>query len=319
VQTIQYKVLEEENGKRLDILISEKKDILSRSQAQNAIKDRDVQVNNLFQKPSYRVSPGDIIDITIKDAVPLQAEPEDIYIEIIYEDSYLVVVNKPAGMVVHPGCGNFSGTMVNALLYHCKSLSGIGGVIRPGIVHRLDKGTSGVLVVAKNDLAHQNLSEQFKQHTAIRKYKALVFGRMDERSGTVKGSIGRHRLNRKKMSIKSKKGRDAITHWEVIEEFDDLTFIEAKLETGRTHQVRVHLESIGHSIAGDNIYGSSKQLKGFKQKLRDLLKTINRPLLHAGYLEFIHPINKDQMSFEVPLPHDFVNVLNALRSGLEFH
>jgi 23S rRNA pseudouridine1911/1915/1917 synthase len=315
VKQLQFKVLEEDSGKRLDILLSEKKTLLSRSQVQKAIKDKRVWVNHVNQKASYRVSPGDVIEIDIIDPVPLQAQSENIPVEIVFEDPWIVVVNKPAGMVVHPASGNYSGTLVNALLYHCKTLSGIGGVIRPGIVHRLDKGTSGVLVVAKNDLAHQSLGEQFKKHTVLRRYKALVFGTMDNNSGTIKGLIGRHHIHRKKMSTKPRKGRNAVTHWEVKEEFDSFTFLEATLETGRTHQVRVHLESIGHPVVGDQVYGSSKRLRSVvSKKVLDVLKGINRPLLHAGSLQFVHPEKGAPMAFEAPLPVDFSHVLEVLRN-----
>jgi 23S rRNA pseudouridine1911/1915/1917 synthase len=220
-------------------------------------------------------------------------------------------------MVVHPACGNYSGTMVNALLYQCTTLSGIGGVIRPGIVHRLDKGTTGVLVVAKNDAAHQGLSEQFKQHTVVRKYSALVFGTMREASGTVSSPIGRHPADRKKMSTHTRRGRNAVTHWNVLETFDMVTLLEATLETGRTHQVRVHLASIGHPIVADEPYGGCKRLKAisFKQ-LQDACKAIKRPLLHAGYLQFMHPDTGAPLSFTAPLPDDFVRILNILRGGM---
>ncbi|MEI6127847.1 MAG: RluA family pseudouridine synthase, partial [Pseudomonadota bacterium] len=207
-------------------------------------------------------------------------------------DQWVIVVNKPAGMVVHPACGNHTGTLVNALLYHCKTLSGIGGVIRPGIVHRLDKGTTGVLVVAKNDLAHHSLSEQFKNHTVVKKYSALVFGSMEEASGTIRTPIGRHYSDRKKMSTQTRKGRDAVTHWYVKEAFDQLALLAVTIETGRTHQVRVHLSDIGHPLAGDELYGALKKIGSLHVKnVLDALKGLDRPLLHAGHLEFIHPMD----------------------------
>ncbi len=317
MQKHNYKVTEENSRKRLDVFLFEKKSLPSRSQIQDVIKDNRVWVNSINQKASYKVCTGDTVEISITDPVPLQAEPENIPVEIMFEDSSVVVVNKPAGMVVHPGSGNFSGTLVNALLYHCRTLSGIGGVVRPGIVHRLDKGTSGVLVVAKNDLAHLSLSSQFKEHTVIRKYKAIVFGTMDDISGTVKSPIGRHPIHRKKMSAQPKRGRDAVTHWKTIETFDNFSFLEAMLETGRTHQVRVHLESINHPIAGDPVYSSPKLLKSVSSKqIQDIIKTIRRPLLHAGYLEFMHPEKKTTLFFKVPLPDDFLKVLGVLRCSV---
>jgi len=313
VKRLQITVSEEDSGMRLDVLLSEKT-LLSRSQAQKAIKDKRVWVNQAVQKASYKISEADVVEVAISAPVPLPAQPENIPVEMLYEDRGIVVVNKPAGMVMHPAAGNYSGTLVNALLYHCKTLAGIGGVVRPGIVHRLDKGTSGVVVVAKNDLAHQSLSEQFKKHTVIRKYKALVFGRMDEPSGTLRSLIGRHSADRKKMSTKPKKGRAAVTHWQIEEAFDGFSLIEARLETGRTHQVRVHLASIDRPIAGDQVYGSSRRLRSVLSKpVQDALKGISRPLLHAGSLEFIHPEKRAPMSFEVPLPEDFLHVLEVLR------
>ncbi len=314
MKRLQITVSAEDSCKRLDVLLSEKKALLSRSQAQKAIKDKRVWVNQVVQKASYKISAGDVVEVTVSDPVPLQSQPENIPVEILYEDQGIVVVNKPAGMVMHPAAGNYSGTLVNALLFHCQTLSGIGGIIRPGIVHRLDKGTSGVVVVAKNDLAHHSLSEQFKKHTVIRQYKALVFGRMNEPSGTVRSPIGRHPADRKKMSTNPKKGRDAATHWEIKEAFDSFSLIEARLETGRTHQVRVHLASIGRPIAGDQVYGSSGRLRSVSSKpVLDALKGIRRPLLHAGRLGFIHPEKRVPMSFEVPLPEDFLHVLEVLR------
>lgn len=314
MQKLQFKVLEKDSGKRLDIFLSEKKNLLSRSQIQKAIKEKRVWINQANQKAAYRICSGEVVKINLIDPVPLQTVPENIPIEIIFEDPWIVVVNKPAGMVVHPACGNYSGTLVNALLYHCKTLSGIGGVIRPGIVHRLDKGTSGVLVVAKNDLAHQSLSEQFKKHTVCRKYQALVFGNMDTPAGTIKGLIGRDRIYRKRMSTKPKQGREAVTYWEVKESFHTISHVEATLETGRTHQVRLHLASFGHPIVGDQVYGSSKKLRSIaSKKILDVIKGIKRPLLHAGKLGFLHPEKKDLIVFEARLPDDFLHVLNTLR------
>lgn len=314
MERLHFTVQEADHDQRLDMVLSQNKTRLSRSQVQHAIKEGRVWVNQVIRKASHKIHAGDTIEIEIPDPIPLEAQSENIPIEILFEDPWVIVVNKPAGLVVHPACGNYTGTLVNALLHHCKTLSGIGGVIRPGIVHRLDKGTSGVLVVAKNDLAHQSLSRQFKQHTVVRRYSALVFGIMYKESGTISSPIGRHYTDRKKMSTKTKKGRDAVTHWKVQEVFDALTLLEASLETGRTHQVRVHLSSIGHPIVGDHTYGASQKLKSISSKsMLDIVKGVDRPLLHAGYLEFIHPHTKMAMSFSSPLPDDFSHVVNRLR------
>ena len=316
MKCLQIRVLEEDKGKRLDVLMSENKSFFSRAQVQKAIKDQRLLVNHVCcQKTSYRVCPGDEIEASIPDPVLLQAQAENIPVEIVFEDSCVVVVNKPAGMVVHPACGNQSGTLVNALLYHCKTLSSIGGVVRPGIVHRLDKGTSGLLVVAKNDIAHQSLSRQFKEHSVSRKYAVIVYGVMNEPSGTVTGLIGRHRIHRKKMSVNPRRGKTAVTHWRVKKGFNGFTFLEASLETGRTHQVRVHLESIGHPVAGDRVYGSFRRVQSVASKrVQDVLKSVDRPLLHAGCLEFVHPVENKPMAFEVPLPCDFLRTLDVLGS-----
>jgi 23S rRNA pseudouridine1911/1915/1917 synthase len=315
VQRIQVKVTEKDCGKRLDVLLAEKIPTLTRTHIQKIIRNKYVWVNDVPQKVSYRVSPEDLICLEIIDPVPLQTVPEAIPLEIIFEDSWIIVVNKPAGMVVHPSWGHYSGTLVHALLYHCPTLAGIGGTIRPGIVHRLDKGTSGILVVAKNDQAHQALSHQFKNHTIVRRYQALVYGSMQKESGTITSLIGRHPVHRKKMSTKPRKGREAVTHWRIKDNFANLSFLEVILETGRTHQVRVHLSSVGHPIVGDSVYGSSKRLRELDNlTIREFMKGTRRPLLHAGYLRFLHPATMASMDFEVPLPNDFAAVLNTLRN-----
>jgi len=317
VKSIEFEVSAQDSGKRLDIFLAERQSLLTRSQVQKAIADHRVQVNGIARKASYRLRPGERGIIEIPDPVPLQSTAEALPLAILYEDRDLVVVNKPSGMVVHPACGNYTGTLVNALLYHCTNLSGIGGVLRPGIVHRLDKGTSGILVVAKNDAAHRGLSKQFKDHSIVRKYKTLVYGRMEKGSGTIETLIGRHPRARQKMSTAPKKGRVAITHWKVVEEFPGITLLEVTLETGRTHQVRVHLSSVGHPVVGDNLYGSAKRLKEMSvQTVRDALRGVSRPLLHAGYLKFIHPISAAAVDFTVSPPDDFMSLLPRLRSAL---
>jgi 23S rRNA pseudouridine1911/1915/1917 synthase len=317
VKSIEFEVSARDGGKRLDVFLAEQQALLTRSQVQKAIADQRVQVNGIARKASYRLRPGEQGIIEIPDPVPLKSTAEALPLAILYEDHDLVVVNKPAGMVVHPACGNYTGTLVNALLYHCPNLSGIGGVLRPGIVHRLDKGTSGILVVAKTDAAHQGLSRQFKDHSIVRKYQALVYGRMEKASGTIETLIGRHPRARQKMSTAPKKGRVAITHWKVMENFPGITLLEVTLETGRTHQVRVHLSSVGHPVVADNLYGSAKRLKEMSMPaVREALRGTSRPLLHAGYLKFIHPISTAAVDFTVAPPDDFMAVLTRLRSAL---
>ena len=315
MEQLQLTITATDAGRRLDTLLPEKQPDFSRSQVQKAIKEGLIRVNGKIPKASLLVAEGDCIEIDLPEPIPLEAQGEDIPLEILYEDDWVIVINKPAGMVVHPACGNYTGTLVNALLHHCTNLSGIGGVIRPGIVHRLDKGTSGVLVAAKNDKAHRHLSGQFKEHTVSRKYQALIFGALSEEAGTIESVIGRHVADRKKMSIHTKQGRPAVTHWRVLESFTGVTLVEAELETGRTHQVRVHLSSINHPVVGDDLYGADKKLKQIAAKrMLDLLRSVKRPMLHAFHLTFNHPETGRPMTFEVPAPSDFAGILAALRA-----
>jgi 23S rRNA pseudouridine1911/1915/1917 synthase len=304
----------EHSGKRIDVYLGEMCGAVSRSQAQHAVRDRRVRVNDTYVKPSFTVSAGDRIVLHIPEPEPLKAEAQNIPVEVLYEDEWIAVVNKPPGLVVHPGCGNRDGTLVNALLFHCKNLSGIGGVIRPGIVHRIDKDTSGVLVVAKNDAAHRSLSMQFKEHTIKRKYLAVVIGRLPGESGTIKTIIGRHRSDRKKMSVYSARGREAVTHWRLKEEFTGFSLLELYLQTGRTHQVRVHLSSKGCPVAGDRTYGGVRGLRSLlPKKHHGMLKDINRQMLHAAMLSFEHPATGKELVFETDPPADFMRLLTALR------
>lgn len=293
----------EDIGKRIDIYIVSKNDRFSRSQVQKMIQDKNVYVNDNTIKSNYKIRNNDIIQINIPEPEMLNVEAEDIDIEILYEDEDIVVVNKPQGMVVHPAAGNYTGTLVNALLGKCKNLSSINGVIRPGIVHRIDKDTSGVLVVAKNDNAHRILAEQIKEHTVNRLYLALVEGRVKKDSGTINTFIGRHPIDRKKMAVVSKGGKNAVTHFKVLETFKDTSLIEAKLETGRTHQIRVHMAYIGHPLLGDPVYGLKKQKYSIKGQA-----------LHAKLLGFIHPSTGEYMEFSSPLPEYFSALLNKLRT-----
>ncbi|MFH1624556.1 MAG: RluA family pseudouridine synthase, partial [Pseudomonadota bacterium] len=238
-QQFEFIVPEGDSKKRLDIFLSQQELPVSRSRIRRLIDTQLILVNNIFPKASFRVRKGDLIKVSIPEPIPSGPSPENIPLDIIYEDSFVIVVNKPAGLVVHPASGNYSGTLVNALLYYTRDLSGIGGVIRPGIVHRLDKNTSGVLVVAKNDVAHQSLVSQFSEHSIIRNYIALVYGTFRKEEGTVVSLIGRHPVDRKKMSTKARRGKEAVTHWRLVEQFDEIALLEISLETGRTHQIRV--------------------------------------------------------------------------------
>jgi 23S rRNA pseudouridine1911/1915/1917 synthase len=298
-----FRTEEKEENQRLDIYLSRKDLGLSRSWIQKLISSGKIKVNNSVVKPSYKVRVKDRIEITIPKPRPLKIEPEKIPLNILYEDRDLIVVNKPRGMVVHPGAGVSSGTLVNALLYYCKDLSGIGGVLRPGIVHRLDKDTSGVLVVAKNDFTHLALSKQFKERSINKRYIALVKGRVLKEEGKIKASIGRHPVKRKKMAAGVRRAREAITSYKVLEKFKDFTLLEAIPETGRTHQIRVHLSHIGYPIVGDPKYGGRIGLR----------KEMKGQALHAQTLGFIHPRTKEYMEFNAPLSKDMEKVIELLR------
>jgi len=287
-------------GMRLDIFLTQIYKQWTRSYIQNQIKNGNITVNKKQVKTGYALKKGDIIQLSISKPQPLDIIPEKINLDILYEDEDIIVVNKPQGMVVHPAAGNHSGTLVNALLGHCSDLSGINGKIRPGIVHRIDKDTSGVLVVAKNDRAHVNLAKQIKEKTALRRYIALIEGVLKEDKGTVSAPIGRHPIDRKKMAI-VENGRNAITHFTVIKRYEKYTLIEAQLETGRTHQIRIHMAYIGHPIVGDPVYGYRRQAFSLKGQL-----------LHAECLGFIHPKTGQYMEFHAPLPDYFSEILDKL-------
>lgn len=291
-----------EKGGRVDSFIAANSD-LSRSAAARLAEEGNVLINGNKAIKKSEVAPGDMVCVTIPDPVPDRAEPENIPLDIVYEDDCLLVVNKPKGMVVHPAAGNEKGTLVNALLYHCgDSLSGINGVMRPGIVHRIDKNTSGLLMVAKNDFAHNFLAEQIKEHSFTREYEAVVHGNVKSESGTVDAPIGRHPVHRKKMAVTEKASRDARTHYRVLEQSDGFTHLRLKLETGRTHQIRVHMAYIGHAVAGDDVYGPKKAAAG-----------LDGQCLHAKKLGFIHPESKEYMEFETELPDYFKKFLRAHR------
>jgi len=291
----------EDAGKRIDVVLAGIDADMTRSRIQSLIKDGSVTLDDHLVKANYKVKNGDVIKLVIPEPKEVAIKPERIEIDIVYQDEDIAVINKPQGMVVHPATGNYTGTLVNALLYYCDNLSGINGEIRPGIVHRIDKDTSGLLVVAKNDLAHQKLTEQIKDKTASRIYWALVEGNVKNDQGTISAPIGRHPVERKKMAVVAG-GRPAVTHYRVLERFGEATLIEAKLETGRTHQIRVHMQYIGHPVVGDPVYGYKKQKY-----------SLNGQALHAKTLGLIHPSQNVYMQFEAPLPLYFEELLNKLR------
>ena len=301
-----FQITEELEEERLDKCISMLIESLSRSFIQKMIKDETVTVNGNPAKGSYRVKCDDEVVFCLPKAVEPDILPEDIPLDILYEDTDVIVVNKPKGMVVHPAAGHYSGTLVNALLYHCKDLSGINGVMRPGIVHRIDRDTSGLLIVAKNDFAHQSLSAQLADRSLSRVYEAVVHGGFRADSGTVNAPIGRHPVDRKRMAVTEKNSRHAVTYWEVIERYAGFTHIRCKLETGRTHQIRVHMAHIGHPLLGDMVYGAGKPEKGLEGQC-----------LHARTLKFIHPRTGEHMELTSPLPEYFTAVLARLGPPLD--
>lgn len=298
------KVSEGEEG-RLDKYLSDKLEDMTRSYLKKLISDdKAVLVNGNPAKPNYKLKPGDIIELAVPEPIELEIKAENISLDIVYEDNDMLVVNKPQGMVVHPAAGNYTGTLVNALLYHCgDSLSGINDEKRPGIVHRIDKDTSGLLLVAKNDNAHQKLSSQIKEHSLTRAYKALVHGNIKQDSGRIDAPIGRHPSDRKKMTITDKNSREAVTNFRVLERYGRYTFVECILETGRTHQIRVHMSKNGHPIVGDKTYGVKKEEFN-----------LTGQLLHAYKVGFIHPVSGEYMEFVSELPDYYMNVLDRLRN-----
>ena len=301
---------------RLDSFIARSVGTLTRSAVQKLIDDGQVTVEGSPQKPSLKLKGGERIAVVIPAPAPSEATAEDIPLEILYEDSDIVVINKPAGMVVHPGAGTSGGTLVNALLGHCGDLSGIGGTVRPGIVHRIDKETSGVLVVAKNDHAHHSLSGQFSAHSIKRVYLALVYGSPKGDKGKIESLIGRHPVDRKRMSSKARRGKRAVTHWQVIERFAGMTLVRLRLETGRTHQIRVHLSEAGYPLVGDKVYGGSGRLSSVTDpQLKGLIKELNRQALHAKTLGIIHPATGEYMEFDTDLPVDMARIIHYLEAS----
>lgn len=305
--------VEENQGARLDAFVAECTE-LSRSAAAKLIEDGKITVNGALSQKKYAVSIGDTVEIELPEPVADEALPEDIPLDVVYEDDYIIVVNKPSGMVVHPAPGNYSGTLVNALLYRCRdTLSGIGGVVRPGIVHRIDKDTSGLLVVAKCDEAHAKLSEELKYHGIVREYRALVAGGFSQDTGVVDYPIGRHPVDRKKMAVikdGSGSAREALTHYRVLERFEGITYLALELETGRTHQIRVHMSYTGHPLLGDAVYQKNKT--HFEARHPSLF---DGQALHATRLTLTHPKSGKRMTFECPLPESFEKALQILRAN----
>jgi 23S rRNA pseudouridine1911/1915/1917 synthase len=302
----EFFTVENQDGERIDRYLSEELEDRSRSYIQKLIKENHVTVNQKPVKANYRLSLGDRVEIDLPEAKEPDIKPEDIPLDILYEDKDIIIVNKPKQMVVHPAPGHYSQTLVNALMYHCGfELSGINGTMRPGIVHRIDMDTTGSLVACKNDMAHQSLSKQLKEHSIRRIYVAIVHGNIKEEDGTVNAPIGRHPTERKKMSIHSRNGREAITHYQVLERFGNYTYIQCELETGRTHQIRVHMASLGHPLLGDMVYGPKKcpfpHLQG--------------QTLHARTLGIIHPRTGEYLEVNAPLPAYFIELLDKLRKS----
>lgn len=305
---LQFVVEEEQSGERIDKFLSETLPELSRSYIQKLIKDNQVTANEKVVKANYKLNAGDVLYLEEPELKEPDILPENIPLKILYEDADFLVVNKPKGMVVHPSAGHYSGTLVNALMYHCKDeLSGINGVMRPGIVHRIDMDTTGSLLVCKNDFAHNDIAQQLKEHSITRIYHAIVHGVLKEDEGTIHAPIGRHPIERKKMSINEKNGKDAVTHYKVIQRFNNFTYIQCQLETGRTHQIRVHMSSIRHPLLGDKIYGPAKcpyKLQG--------------QTLHAKTIGIIHPRTKEYIEVDAPLPEYFTKLLKKLENNIHF-
>ena len=302
MEPILLRASEESKNQRLDAFLASSLDGLTRSQATRLIESGEVAVNGRAVSKSYKLAGGEDIAVTLPEPEPVEAVPQDIPLDVVYEDADVIVVNKPSGMVVHPAPGHPDGTLVNALLYHCAGpLSGIGGALRPGIVHRIDRDTSGLIIAAKNDAAHQYLSAQLADHTLARTYECIVVGALREDRGTVDAPIARHPTDRKRMAVVAG-GREAVTHWEVIARYPGYTHVRCRLETGRTHQIRVHMAYIGHPILGDTVYGAKKEVPG-----------LTGQCLHAVGLRFLHPRTHEVVELSCPLPDEFTRMLQKIR------
>ena len=302
MEPILLRASEESKNQRLDAFLASSLDGLTRSQATRLIESGEVAVNGRAVSKSYKLAGGEDVAVTLPEPEPVEAVPQDIPLDVVYEDADVIVVNKPSGMVVHPAPGHPDGTLVNALLYHCAgTLSGIGGALRPGIVHRIDRDTSGLIIAAKNDAAHQYLSAQLADHTLARTYECIVVGALREDRGTVDAPIARHPTDRKRMAVVAG-GREAVTHWEVIARYPGYTHVRCRLETGRTHQIRVHMAYIGHPILGDTVYGAKKEVPG-----------LTGQCLHAVGLRFLHPRTHEVVELSCPLPEEFTRMLQKIR------
>ena len=302
MEPIRLRASEESKNQRLDAFLASSLDGLTRSQATRLIESGEVAVNGRAVSKSYKLAGGEDIAVTLPEPEPVEAVPQDIPLDVVYEDADVIVVNKPSGMVVHPAPGHPDGTLVNALLYHCAgTLSGVGGALRPGIVHRIDRDTSGLIIAAKNDAAHQYLSAQLADHTLARTYECIVVGKLREDRGTVDAPIARHPTDRKRMAVVAG-GREAVTHWEVIARYPGYTHVRCRLETGRTHQIRVHMAYIGHPILGDTVYGAKKEVPG-----------LTGQCLHAVGLRFLHPRTHEVVELSCPLPEEFTRMLQKIR------
>ena len=302
MEPIRLRASEESKNQRLDAFLASSLDGLTRSQATQLIESGEVAVNGRAVSKSYKLAGGEDIAVTLPEPEPVEAVPQDIPLDVVYEDADVIVVNKPSGMVVHPAPGHPDGTLVNALLYHCAgTLSGVGGALRPGIVHRIDRDTSGLIIAAKNDAAHQYLSAQLADHTLARTYECIVVGALREDRGTVDAPIARHPTGRKRMAVVAG-GREAVTHWEVIARYPGYTHVRCRLETGRTHQIRVHMAYIGHPILGDTVYGAKKEVPG-----------LTGQCLHAVGLRFLHPRTHEVVELSCPLPEEFTRMLQKIR------
>ena len=302
MEPIRLRASEESKNQRLDAFLASSLDGLTRSQAMRLIESGEVAVNGRAVSKSYKLAGGEDVAVTLPEPEPVEAVPQDIPLDVVYEDADVIVVNKPSGMVVHPAPGHPDGTLVNALLYHCAgTLSGIGGALRPGIVHRIDRDTSGLIIAAKNDAAHQYLSAQLADHTLARNYECIVVGALREDRGTVNAPIARHPTDRKRMAVVAG-GREAVTHWEVIARYPGYTHVRCRLETGRTHQIRVHMAYIGHPILGDTVYGAKKEVPG-----------LTGQCLHAVGLRFLHPRTHEVVELSCPLPEEFTRMLQKIR------
>ena len=301
MEPIRLRASEESKNQRLDAFLASSLDGLTRSQATRLIESGEVAVNGKAVSKSYKLAGGETVAVTLPAPEPVEAVPQDIPLDVVYEDADVIVVNKPSGMVVHPAPGHPDGTLVNALLYHCAgTLSGVGGALRPGIVHRIDRDTSGLIIAAKNDAAHQYLSAQLADHTLARTYECIVVGALREDRGTVDAPIARHPTDRKRMAVVAG-GREAVTHWEVIARYPGYTHVRCRLETGRTHQIRVHMAYIGHPILGDTVYGAKKEVPG-----------LTGQCLHAVGLRFLHPRTHEVVELSCPLPEEFTRMLQKI-------